>query len=139
MYQRILHANDGSDNAFKALDTALALAALCGARLDVILVEELSPRSGTIGDVAERKTEEDRRVRQLRLRVKQVAEQHEVAVQIHVFSGHPVERILQFARDASSDLLVIGATQHAALSELIFGRRSDRMTHRASCSVLIAR
>ena len=139
MFQRILHANDGSDNAFKALDTALALAALCGARLDVIFVEELSPRSGTIGEIAERKAAEDRRLRQSRQTVKQAAEQHGVAVQIHVFSGHPVEQILQFARDSSADLLVIGATQHAALSELIFGRRSDRMTHRASCSVLIAR
>ena len=139
MFQRILHANDGSDNAFKALDTALALAALCGARLDVIFVEELSPRSGTIGEVAERKTAEDRRLRQSRQRVKQVAEQHGVPVQFHVFVGHPVEQILQFARDSSADLLVIGATQHAALSELIFGRRSDRLTHRANCSVLIAR
>ena len=37
------------------------------------------------------------------------------------------------------DLLVIGATEHADLWEHLFGRRSDRMTHKVDCSVLIVR
>ena len=57
----------------------------------------------------------------------------------HVFTGHPVGHIVAFTREAKADLLVIGATEHADLWEHLFGRRSDRMTHKVDCSVLIVR
>lgn len=139
MLHRILHANDGTDNAFKALETAAELAAVCQARLDVLFVEELSPRSGTIGDVTERKAEQDRLLRKWHSLVTKCAARHGVHVDIHVFAGHPVRRIIEFARDSGSDLLVIGATEHADLGEMILGRRADRMMHHAPCSVLVVR
>jgi nucleotide-binding universal stress UspA family protein len=139
MFHRIVHANDGSGNAFKALDTAAALARLCGARLDVVFVEELSPRSGTIEDVTERKRLEDRHLRERKDRMAEIVGRHGIAVHAHSFRGHAVQRIVEFVRGAEADLLVIGATEHANLIELVFGRRSDRIAHLASCSVLIAR
>lgn len=139
MFHHIVHANDGSDNAFKALEAAVELAAVCRGRLDIIFVEELSPRSGMIGDVAERKAEQDRLLRKWHSLVAKCAARHGVHVDTHVFAGHPVTRIIEFARDVHADLLVIGATEHADLGEMIFGRRADRMMHHAPCSVLVAR
>ena len=139
MFHRILHANDGSGNAFKALEAAVEITAVCHAKLDIIFVEELSPRSGTIGDVAERKAEQDRLLRKWHSMVAKCAMRHGVHADTHVFAGHPVPRIIAFARDAGSDLLVIGATEHADLGEMIFGRRADRMMHQAPCSVLVVR
>lgn len=139
MFHRIVHANDGSDNAFKALESAVELAALCHATLDIIFVEEVSPRSGMIGDIAERKAEQDRLLRKWHSRVAQCAARHGVHVDTHVFAGHPVPRIVEFARDMRADLLVIGATGHADLGEMIFGRRADRMMHQAPCPVLVVR
>lgn len=139
MFHRIVHANDGSENAFKALEAAVELAALSRASLDIIFVEELSPRSGMIGDVAERKAEQDRLLRKWHSMVAKCAARHGVHADTHVFAGHPVTRIIEFARDVQADLLVIGATGHADLGELIFGRRSDRMMHKAPCSVLVVR
>ena len=139
MFHRIVHANDGSENAFSAFETAARLTGLCDAHLDVILIEELSPRSGTISEVHERKASEDRQLRERKRRIGEIARRHAVSVEVHTFAGHPVKRIVEFVKETGADLLVIGATEHRDFGELIFGRRSDRVTHNAICSVLIAR
>ncbi len=139
MFRHILHANDGSENAFKALETAAELAAHCKARFEVIFVEEMVPKSGLKADVDERKAEGDRQLRKWCALVNKAATRHEVKAEIHVFTGHPVRRIIEFAREAKCDLLVIGATGHADLGEMIFGSRADRMMHHAPCPVLVVR
>ncbi|MDT7935314.1 MAG: universal stress protein [Sphingomonadaceae bacterium] len=139
MFHRIVHANDGTTNAFTALRTAIDLAKLARATLDVIFVEEISPRSGLIGEVAAHEADERRHIRQRRAAAERMAERHQVKVESHVFTGHPGQHIVQFTAETDADLLVIGATEHADLWERIFGRRSDRMTHKVGCSVLIVR
>lgn len=139
MFHRIVHANDGSENSLSALRAAIDLARLAEATLDVILVAESFPNPSLIAEVAEHDVAERRRIQRRKTIVERVAARRGVKIAIHVFAGHPVERIVQFALEQGADLLVIGATEHADLWERIFGRRSDRMTHRVSCSVLIVR
>jgi nucleotide-binding universal stress UspA family protein len=47
--------------------------------------------------------------------------------------------VVDFANDNSFDLLVIGATGHAALYERILGTRADRIARLAKCPVLVVR
>jgi nucleotide-binding universal stress UspA family protein len=139
MYKYIVHANDGSDNSFRALEAALELAKLCDAKLDILFVEEIHPRSGTIYEAKREKAAEDRRVQQRRHRLEEAAAQRGVGYKVHVFHGQPVAHIVEFVHECKADLLVIGASEHVSMIELVIGRRSDRIAHYAKCSVLIAR
>src|ERR1035438_4609451 len=58
MFHQILIAHDGSDNARKAFDAAIQLAARLGARLRMICVEEEIPRHAEVID--ELREEKDR-------------------------------------------------------------------------------
>lgn len=139
MFRRIVHANDGSENSMSALHSAIELASLAQAQLDVILVEEISPRSGMISDIADRNAAERRRLAKRKALAEREAERRGIQLETHVFAGHPVLHIVQFTIERNCDLLVIGATEHADLWEHLFGRRSDRMIHKVGCSVLIVR
>ena len=53
MFKKILHANDGSDNAFDAFSVALGLAQENGAELHMVSVEEIPYLPETIEEVRE--------------------------------------------------------------------------------------
>jgi nucleotide-binding universal stress UspA family protein len=139
MFHRIVHANDGSENSLTALRTAVSLAAIAGTGLDVLFVEELSPPSGLMRDIEAREADQRRHIASRKALAEKIAARSDVLLTVHVFMGHPVAHIVEFTHEAEADLLVIGATEHADLWEHLFGRRSDRMTHKVGCSVLIVR
>lgn len=139
MFHRIVHANDGSENSLSALRVAIELAALADTGLDILFVEDIMPRSGMIGDVASHEAEQRRHIARRKALAGKIAAHADVALTTHIFAGHPVAHIVEFTHEVEADLLVIGATEHADLWEHLFGRRSDRMTHKAGCSVLIVR
>lgn len=139
MFRHIVHANDGSESSRTALRAAIDLARLARTDLDVLFVEEITPRSGMMADVASHEAAERRRITRHRQAAQKMAERAGVPLRAHIFAGHPVRQIVQFTFERDTDLLVIGATEHADLWEHIFGRRSDRMTHKVACSVLIVR
>jgi nucleotide-binding universal stress UspA family protein len=132
MFHRIAHANDGAENSFSALCAAVDLAALTYANLDVIFVEELIADTAT--DATERPGITERTAR-----AQEIAARKGVTLKCHVFAGHPVQHIAQFAMERNADLLVIGATEHADLWERLFGTVADRVTHKVNCSVLVVR
>lgn len=139
MYRHIVHANDGSGNSFKALEAALSLAELCDAKLDILIVEDIYPHSGTVYEVRREKAVADRKAEQLKRKIAEAASGHSIKHEMHVFTGPPVAFITEYVHEAKADLLVIGASEHVSMIELIIGRRSDRIAHYAECSVLIAR
>ena len=139
MFHKILNANDGSPNAFKALEVACDLAAKYGAELHLILVEEVPTIPGSISEVQLVKASEDRHVRANIKRAETMAARCKLAVRCHVFTGHVVRNVVGFADDNGFDLLVIGATGHTALHERMLGTRADRICHMAHCPVLLVR
>lgn len=139
MFTKILNANDGSDNAFKALGVAADIAAKYAAELHVILVEEIEPRSGTIEDIKQRKEREDRLLHRHVKHVETVAGERHVVPHMHTYTGHPVRTIAAFAKENTIDLLVIGATGHSDFYETLLGSRADRLMHLAPCSVLVVK
>ena len=139
LFRRILTANDGSENAFKALATACDLAARYEAELHMILVEEVPSLPLSLSEVQDAKGAEDKQVRAHIRRAEGVAARAGVAIQCHVYTGHVVRNVVDFANDNAFDLLVIGATGHAAFYEQMLGTRADRIAHLARCPVLIVR
>lgn len=139
MFKKILAANDGSDHANNALDTAAELAKALGSELHVVLVEEVSAVSGTIGDIRETKTHEDRLLHRHEKAVRGIAMRHGCHPDLHVFTGHPVEHIMDLASSARFDLLVVGSTGRHAGLEVLFGSPADRLVRHAVCPVLVVR
>jgi len=139
MFKKILHANDGSDHAFKALSLALDIALQSDAELHMVLVEEIPYMSEFIEEIREEKGTAARRFRAVIQRANTMAEERHVRLRTHVLVGHPVRSVIDLAGELQVDLLVIGAVGHSALYERMIGSRADRMIHLAPCPVLVVK
>lgn len=139
MFKRILHANDGSARAFKALEAAIGLAEQFGAHLHMICVEEMPNFPVTIDELVEEKAEADHRYGPLVRRARELARSRGVPLAARVVSGHPVQRIVKFVEEERCDLLVIGFMGHSALYERVIGGTADRLVRLAPCAVLVVK
>ena len=139
MFKTILHANDGSIPAFKALGLAIAVAKQNAAALHVVCVEEIPPMPEYIEEVREARGIAARRFHPIVERARSRAEQSRINIQVHVVSGHPVRMIVDLVDEIGADLLVIGATGHSALYERMVGSRADRIVQLAACPVLVVK
>jgi nucleotide-binding universal stress UspA family protein len=139
MFKVILHANDGSKPAFRALDLAVSVAKQNAAVLHLVCVEEIPPMPEYIEEIREARGVAARRFHPIVERVRFQAEQNSIKLQIHVVSGHPVRMIVDLVDEIGADLLVIGATGHSALYERMVGSRADRIVQLAACPVLVVK
>lgn len=139
MFKKILHANDGSDGAFKALATALDLAKLAGAEIQMISVEELPQFPEIMEEVKAEKSAADRRYREVVKRALTLAQERGVKLNVRVVTGHPVRSIVDHAAEIGADLLVVGATGHSTIFERVLGSRADRIVEMASCTVMVVK
>jgi nucleotide-binding universal stress UspA family protein len=137
MFKTILHANDGSDHAFKALSFALDIAKQNKGELHMVSVEEIPSMPEYIEEIREEKGTAARRYHAVIQRAKAMAEEHHVKLQTHILAGHPVRDIVELAAELKADLLVIGATGHSAFYERMIGSRADRLIQLAPCPVLV--
>src|SRR5437899_3482036 len=95
MFKIILHANDGSKPAFKALDLAIAMAKQNAATLHLVCVEEIPPMPEYIEEVREATGIAARRFRPIVERARFRAGQNGLNLPVHVVSGHPVRMIVE--------------------------------------------
>jgi nucleotide-binding universal stress UspA family protein len=139
MFAIILHANDGSDHAFRALLLAIKIAKQNNSTLHMVSVEEVPAMPDYIEEVRETTATSARRYRQVVQQARAAAEQDHVTIQPHVLAGHPVRVIIELSHRLAADLLVIGATGHSALYETMIGSRADRLVQMAPCPVLVVK
>ena len=139
MFDRILHANDGSEHAFHALALALAIAKQNDSELHMICVEEIDYMPEFIEEVREETGTAARRFHTVLQRARAMAEEKQVKLKTHVMAGHPVRDIVDLAAELKADLLVIGAKGHSAIYERLVGSRADRIMQLAPCPVLVVK
>jgi nucleotide-binding universal stress UspA family protein len=139
MFEKILHATDGSEPAFKALGLALALAKQNGSELHLVSVTEIDYMPEFVADIRQETGRAPRRFRSVLQRAHALAERSEVSLLTHVLTGHPARDIVKLAADVEADLLVIGGTGHSALYERMIGSRADRIVQLAQCPVLVVK
>jgi len=139
MFDKILHANDGSKHAFQALSLAFAIAKQNKSVLHMVCVEEVPYLPEFVEEVRETTGTAARRIHGVLQRARAMAEEHQVDLHTHVIAGHPVRDIIKLAADLEADLLVIGARGHSALYERMIGSRADRIMQLAQCPVLVAK
>jgi nucleotide-binding universal stress UspA family protein len=139
MFHKILHANDGSEHAFRALALALAIAKQNRSDLHIVCVEEIPYLPEFMEEVRESTGTAARYFRGVLQRARSIAEQSHVDVHTRVLAGHPVRDIVRLATEIKADLLVIGATGHSAMYERMIGSRADRIVQLAQCPVLVVK
>jgi nucleotide-binding universal stress UspA family protein len=139
MFSRILHANDGSEQAFNALSLALAIARQNHSELHVVCVEEIPYLPEFQEEVRQSIGHAARYFHGVLQRAHRMAAESQIELHTHVLTGHPVRDIVRLAAEIQADLLVIGATGHSALYERMIGSRADRIIQLAQCPVLVAK
>jgi nucleotide-binding universal stress UspA family protein len=139
MFEKILHANDGSEPAFNALKMALAMAKQYHSELHMVSVEEISYIPNSIERIREEKATAARFFHIVLQRARKMAEEQQVELHTHVIPGHPVRDVVMLATGLGADLLVIGATGHSALYERMIGSRADRIVQLSPCPVLVVK
>ena len=139
MLSKILHANDGSEHAFRAFAMALAMAKQNNSDLHMVSVEEIDYMPEFIEEVREETGTAARRFHKVVQRARSMADESHVKLHTHVIAGHPVQVIVELAKELKVDLLVIGATGHSAVYERLIGSRADRIVQLAHCPVLVVK
>jgi nucleotide-binding universal stress UspA family protein len=139
MFSTILHANDGSEHAFRALRLAIEIAKTDQSALHMVCVEELPALPEFIEEIRETTLTAGRRFHSVIQRARTLGEQSGLEIKTHVLVGHPVRIVVELAREIAADLLVIGATGHSGLYERLIGSRADRIIQLASCPVLVVK
>jgi nucleotide-binding universal stress UspA family protein len=139
IHKKILHGLDGSRTSFKALEQAVELAKLYGAELHAVSVEEVPHYPGTVGEVIEAKQAANGKYGQAMRQAKDMAQKAGVELHCHVFTGHEVKTIAEFAREKGFDLLVIGFMGHSALYDRVMGSTCQSLVRLAPCDVLVVK
>lgn len=132
---------DGSDNAHRALEWAMAEAAMRKTHLTVITVSQ-APVSYWTGKPAPAPGEEER-VAEIRKSAEAAVEAAAAkpgsgkpeSVTVSVVSGFPAQTLIQAAND--SDLLVVGTRGGGGFASLVLGSVSNQVVHHATCPVVV--
>jgi nucleotide-binding universal stress UspA family protein len=140
VFKHILVAYDGSEGAKLALRRACGLAGELQADVCAISVEGRLPRyAATIGEVDEADRERHDYFARLQQEAQRLAADQGIQLGTQVVPGPAAETIVEFAREGSYDLIVMGHKGHSRLHEYLVGATTDRVAHLAPCSVLIVR
>ena len=143
--RKMLCPVDFSDPAYRALETAVELAAELGAELHLLHVIADVPiavtavQSGVAFDIdAYRRHLEESHAGQL----EEVAAKHVpdgVTATTTVLHGEPARTIINYATEESIDLVVISSHGWSAFERLIFGSTAEKVARYCERPVLIVR
>jgi nucleotide-binding universal stress UspA family protein len=134
MFNTIVWATDGSENADRALSMAKALARENGASLVAVHIVE---RYATKAGLAVYADEEEVEAKLKRVVEGLSGERLDASLKIVSHVGpQPAHEIADLAREVGANLIVVGTRGHAALSGLLLGSVTLRLLHVAPCPVL---
>jgi nucleotide-binding universal stress UspA family protein len=144
MYKRILFPTDGSDITSKALQTAIGMARLNGAELVTLAVKEPFPYSA-VSEMQPVPPQEffDAQERIAAARVKLVTDAAAAAgvtAKGYTVEGlHPWEAILDQAKAAGADLIVMASHGRRGMSALLLGSETQKVLTHSTLPVLVVR
>ena len=144
MYKRILVPSDGSEITAKAVQSAIALAKLCGAELYAIGVKEPFPYSA-ISEMQPVPPQEfyDAQERIAAGNVKVVVDAAKaagLACKGHTVEAlHPWEAILDHAKTQGCDLIVMASHGRRGVSALLLGSETQKVLTHSTLPVLVVR
>jgi nucleotide-binding universal stress UspA family protein len=138
MYNSIVVGIDGSPTAEIALDRAIELACVSGARLHVVSAYEPVPTrvSGGAPAAEEYQAPPSFRADAALERALDRVATRELQIEQHAPKGAAADALLAIAEEQKADLIVIGSVGMQG-AKRIFGSVPNKVSHRSPCDVLI--
>jgi nucleotide-binding universal stress UspA family protein len=145
MYQKIVVGTDGSAGANVAVDAAIELARLTGARLHVVHVHNVVAASLATGaelavppvDIVEVNEAIHTEGQVICDQAIARADRAGVEAEAHCMGGHASEELLQVASAVSADLVVVGNRGMSGMRRFVLGSVPNKVAHHCPASVLI--
>ena len=147
MLKRILLATDGSNRSEKAATHAIDLAKSAGAELSIVsVVDSGSPRTAIDIDpydiedksILDELDEEKKKPEYAFVkRIGEMASAAGVKSGSEVRIGTPADEILAYAKETSSDMIVIGSHGRGAVANAVMGSTGTNIVHKGDVPVLI--
>lgn len=135
--RKILCPTDFSDSARAAFELACALVRDYQANLVVMHVVPLPPAYAVDGIAIPIPAEEPYELRARLVQLHPVASG--VEVEYHVLSGDAGDQIVNAARNANADMIVMGTHGKSGLARLLVGSVAESVMRHAPCPVLTVR
>jgi nucleotide-binding universal stress UspA family protein len=145
MFDRIVVGTDGSDTATEAVKTAIELAKISKAKLEIVSAYEPIPQDrlkqeveGIPGDIAQ--VINPREDVQLVLdRAAAEAKKAKVDVVTHPREGDPADAILDVAEENDADLVLVGNKGMTGARRFLLGSVPNKISHHSPCDVWIVK
>jgi nucleotide-binding universal stress UspA family protein len=145
MFDRIVVGTDGSETATEAVKTAVELAKISNAKLEIVSAYEPVPQSrlreeseGISGDVAYNvNPRED--VQLVLDNAAAEAKKAKVEVVTHPREGDPADAILDVAEENDADLVMVGNKGMTGARRFLLGSVPNKISHHAPCDVWIVK
>jgi len=145
MFQRIVVGTDGSETATEAVKTAVELAKISNAKLEIVIAYEPVPQSrlrdeesGISGDISH--TINPREDVQFVLdKAAAEAKKADVDVVTHPREGDPADAILDVAEENDADLVLVGNKGMTGARRFLLGSVPNKISHHAPCDVWIVK
>ena len=145
MFDRIVVGTDGSGTATQAVKTAVELAKISNAKLEIVSAYEPVPQSrlrdeqeGISGDVSHAiNPRED--VQFVLDKAAAVAKNAQVEVVTHPREGDPADAILDVAEENDADLVLVGNKGMTGARRFLLGSVPNKISHHAPCDVWIVK
>ncbi len=140
MYEKILLATDGSENARRAADEAAGFARELLSHVILVYIIQNPPSQSRMVQAnfdVHSLLEED-----AKSRIKDIIdifEQETLPYVLKVAIGDPATEIIEIAEKEKTDLIVIGSRGLGALKGVFLGSVSQRVTQNAKCPVMIVK
>jgi nucleotide-binding universal stress UspA family protein len=145
MFNRIVVGTDGSETATEAVATAVELAKMSKAKLEIVSAYEPIPQQrlreegeGISGDVSYAvNPRED--VQFVLDKAAAVAKKAKVDVVTHPREGDPADAILDVAEENNADLVMVGNKGMTGARRFLLGSVPNKISHHAPCDVWIVK
>jgi nucleotide-binding universal stress UspA family protein len=137
----ILVADDMLDVSQPALEEAIQMAKLSGAKLSIVtVVAMISPSFGVPVPMGDSYVAllEDAKKRLTALKARIVSE-GVPEVETALLEGDAVDRVVEYAEKHRPDLIVVGSRGLSTTGRFLLGSVSDGILHHAHCSVLVVK
>ncbi|NLI62504.1 MAG: universal stress protein [Methanosarcinaceae archaeon] len=139
VYSNIVVATDGTEYVKKAVDYAVDISKMSGAKLHGIYVTDISTISPTSTEwvlVSENlKAESDEALSYIRKK----AEESNVEVELVNTEGNPANEVIKYAKNIKADMIVVGAAGKKAVERLLLGSVSEKIVRNSEIPVLVVR
>lgn len=142
MFKRIVVAYDGSDQAIKALNTAIELAKAFNSKLDVVEVVDTAALLGMgfapipSDVIAQIYSKAQNDVEQAKKKAQDAGVKD---VTSQVLEGDPATSIIEYASKNGADLIVIGSRGLSTFKRLVLGSVSSKVVQESRIPVLVVK